>query len=246
MNIVRAEVEENVRRALMRHKGVVPLAAKELGIDAKFVERIWRRMKGKIDRDVAYYIAFHLLTDILYGRMQRVQILQDQVTNYSGFQSEFVSECCRVHVFSEAKPTNFASVPGASKQPDAAVESILKCSGCKKTCAVLLRPNDSANKEMREVLKELRLEDESISNFVDKLYGGDKPAPVRVQQNVLVVKDSRKQINSKEVDSGIISEFELLEPRERQKIRRTLEKKLKELTDGKSDDDADDEGSEAK
>jgi len=235
MNFIRVKVEEEVRRSLLRHRGDVHRVAQDTEIAVQFVRRIWEKMRGKMDRDTSIFVAFNVLGEMLSGRSQRIQLIQDQIDSYQGHQTEQVSECCRKPVYRERQVADLSSTPGLVDQVVEWVD-VIKCTSCKKTCNVLERPNVFVHREMRNLIEMLRDEDNCLVNFAEKLgvVAGDRPAPIRLTQHVLVTQGGKQK--SKEVDSTVVTQLEKLEPRDRQKLRRSLQKQMEGLPDDETEE----------
>jgi len=204
INIEKFKAEEKTRLCLMKHRGNVSLAGRELDIPVEFVKKVAHRMKEKCTRDVSYFIATNLMQHILLGYQQRVSYLEECLRILRGKEESLISSCCSFPVKRRGR-----------------TRITYECLKCGKPCSVtIIDKNEIYNLKFR-VIEMLREEDRALVDFADKMGYTNKdytPAST-VKQNILVM-------NKPDLDSSVAEDLQNLRPMDREKVRKRLEKHI--------------------
>ena len=216
-NIDKLRLEERVRLLILKHRGCVELVAKESGVPEEYVRKIIKKVRRKRNMDVDFYIGTTMAQYIMDGAEQRKVYLMEQLREETEKPLERISMCCSApveeHVWED--------------------ESHYVCKKCEKDCKI--RMSDTRNKALIiKLVSQLRAEDESVVDFLMKLGFINKMANGDFD---IKPKENSKQISNMEIDKRLIDDTSGLDPRSREALRKSLEKRIADATfiDGDKD-----------
>jgi Mg2+ and Co2+ transporter CorA len=217
-HIVKHETEHKVNLSLFRHRGDVYAVAKETGYPIEYIQKIYKKLKKRRDRDTSYWIASGIMQTIALGYEQRVHSIMKYLDLLEGKEEIKVSECH--HTFMKKKKENG--------------QDVFVCEKCLKPCKVITLPRKETFELFSDLLDKLRKEDESLVTFADKMGFTGKEKVPNVNQQILVVDNKPIEIGNN-IDKNTMEEIDKLTPLQREKTRKVLEQKLLESGREKSE-----------
>jgi hypothetical protein len=209
-NIDKLRLEERIRLLILKHRGCVELVARDGNVPEDYVRKIIKKVRRKRNMDVDFYVGTTMAQYIMDGSEQRKIYLMEQLREEVEKPIELVSVCCDVSVKEHAWDG----------------ESHYTCDKCGKDCVTQVK-NTKDKGIIIKLLSELREEDQSIVEFLVKLGFMNKMANGDFDAKP---KDVNKQIKSVEIDRKLLEDTSNLDPRSREALRKSLEKRIADTT----------------
>lgn len=200
--VIKRDIDHKIFLALLRYKGDVFSVASELNVPVEYVERLYKKLKKRQQRDTSYWISTNIMQTLLEGYQQRTAWLMNYLKVLEGKEQIPVSSC--------------------HHEPIIQKDSDILCSACNQPCSVVLMPRDRTYKLFLKILEQLRKEDSALVKFAESMGFVGQPSEPIVKQNILVVNNKSATIDE-EVDQIATK----LSPQDREKARKELEKQLR-------------------
>jgi hypothetical protein len=213
---------EEVRKALLRYGGDILKVETELDMPLEFIIKVQQKMKKDLLKNPGtdLILAGNMTREILRGRRQRLQILQDMINTLSNREQVLVCQKCNNEVeviTSEDKKITY------------------KCHSCKvRTLApgeveepvkVKLKERLDIFEQKQSLIRDHQNEDTLLVEWLVKMgWTGDANRPqqpttvINNRQNILVVGEGKEK--------KVIEEIRHLPPLEAEKLRQDLKKEI--------------------
>lgn len=221
-NIEKFKLDNEIRMSIIRNAGNIILVEKEINkdrevsIEHKYIKIVYDKQKKERHSKANRIIATDIVKLLLNGLEYRNQIYIDCITNLRKKLTVRISTC-------HSAPVTMDMWEGNPQYT---------CVHCDKTCGTKVVEQTSVHNLLLKFTEQLRKEDEHIVNFAEKLGYSDKielPAQKTTHYNVVVHKDA--------LDKDTLLDVDSLSGPDRQKLRRSLEKKMIESTIENNDND---------
>lgn len=205
--IEKFKLEERVRLTYLKHRGDILKVAEELELPLEYVRKIGDKIKKKCRRDVAYLVSTTMMEQLILGHSQRIQYLVECLDSLKDKEEAVQSLCCKA-------PVEMRIVRRWKEE--------FFCLDCGKICFVKIVTKTSIYDLKYKAIEMLREEDVALVTFAEKMgYTDKKPDNIyRVTQNVAIIGDTTDK------DKQIVRDLRDLSPRDRQKIRKSIEQKV--------------------
>jgi len=236
-SLQKLEWENTTRMLFFKHRGDLPRILEDLKnrykdeldnvdeeITIEFVRKVIDKFK-KQQKANDPYVAINIMDFVLMGTKQR-EVLWD-IDDQKLEEHEFFyrSACC------EAMARSHTNDKG---------EACFVCLKCGKACNAFRQPDLAVIELRRRLRVEKRKDEEQLVKAAECLGFGGEKAPIFKQQVNQVVIDGKREIEarrvtSKEVrrlpssDQQLIESTENMDPRDRETIRKQLEKMRREV-----------------
>jgi hypothetical protein len=201
---------ERFRLCYLKHRGNVLSTCEELGWPIEVGRSYANKVKGRVERDVAFGVSQSIMMQLLIGYESRVGHLQELLNRLDGTNKLIVSKCCYYPIFLKKERR----------------EPLPHCTNCNKKCETKIVGLPVVYDLIFRTVGQLQDEDRAIVEFAKKMgyVNPDAPPTSIVRNNVLVVDGNRKQLP---LDQGFVQDVERLPPMEREKLRKRLEEHIK-------------------
>lgn len=235
-SLAKLELENKTRLLFFKHRGDLPAIIKELRdeyesevenvnerITIEYVEKIIRKFKRE-QKVNDPFVATNIMNYVFMGTKQRELLwdIDDQELEEHKFYHR--SACCDAVVRLRINDNE---------------ESYFICLKCEKVCNAYRLPNLEIFEVQRKLRVEKRKDEEQLVKAIDSLGFGGEKTPIMKQYFNQVVLPGSKRVDSKEVkklpisDQKLIENMDDMDPRDRETIRKELEKiKRKVAGDG--------------
>lgn len=200
-------VEEKARLSLLKHRGDMSKVVEETGLDYKYIQRKYAKMRAEMKKNPSVYLANSLLQNILSGHEQRLLHYKAMLDNLDNADFVLVSSCCKAPI----------------RRHRVRRENHMFCTFCNtRTSSTRLNMTELR----KDVLESLRGEDEALIKFAESLgivaKAIEEPTGGTFNQtNILVTNSKHKNVNK-----SMAEIMENMEPMERAKLRKGLEKTI--------------------
>jgi len=213
--------EEKVRIELVKQRGDIIRVSENLNLPLDYVEKINKKLCGLRKRNVSVFAQNKLMEYLLSGSESRIRQLMDMLHYLDSFPDGEVSSCHRAMVIKDF------SLP----QDD---PNRIRCQSCGNPCQVRTMSVSERMTLKQELIEKLRVEDEHVVNYAEKLgFTEKKDEPVvkiDMKQQNLIVDGSRISGELKVV----LSKDGPLTGMDREQIRKAVERKLIEAQTGEN------------
>lgn len=211
-NLAKLNLDSKIAVSFYKNRGDIVAVCREVkDVNSSYIEKVMNKMRKRLQRDVAYYLSVSIGGAIWSGIQQRTAHLTECLNKLRNAEEAEVSACCDAPISLVLEGSEFA----------------IYCRKCNKRASTHVIQRSRILEIVLTFIQELREEDRFSLDFAEKMGFTLKeslpPAPV-FKQNILVVGD--KQVLFSGEERGILEELDKLGPQERQRARRTLERKL--------------------
>lgn len=217
--IEKFKTEERIRRLFFKHRGNINAIINETGFDGNYIRAITKKIKGSLRKDVNFEIACFITDAILAGREQRLIIMEDRLQELLNKKKKLISACCNWEI-KENKYEN---------------EIRYKCLKCFGDCDTI--EIDTVNDtQVVKLIDRMRKEDELIAKFLATMgivaTGGELSPPPQQPSRISV--ESSEVASLPPVEKKMLEKLQDLNESEISEIRRFVEDKINEATNGKN------------
>ena len=205
---------EKIKLSYLRYKGDIVSISKELNLPLDYVQKEVKKIKGKESRDVAVLISHTLMQQLFFGYQSRSQHLMDLLSSLENTEKPKLSLChdMPVEVIEDSLETKY------------------KCLKCGKLCKVIEVPETTIYNIKKDILEQLREEDQALVLFAKEMGYTNKteppPGPV-FKQNIIVMKGDKG-----ETDPQVMQDIQQLPPMERERLLEKLKREMLTFNDG--------------
>ncbi len=235
-SLAKLELENKTRLLFFKHRGDLPAIIKELRdeyegevdnagsrITVEYVQKVIKKFKKEQKKNDPF-VATNIMNYVLMGTKQREQLWDTDNQELDAYRFYYLSGCCDA----------MTKIRVGDKD-----EKYFTCLKCDKICNGYRLPDLRIFELQRKLRIEKRNDEERLVKAVEGLGFGQEKAPVLKQYyNQLTVGGSPgvKQIDSKEIKGlpsdalRLIENIEGMDPRDRESVRKKLEKTRRDLT----------------
>lgn len=203
-NLDEFKIEERIKISYLKHGGNILEVMQELNLPEEYVKKRIDKLRKKDSRDISSLISNNITSYILSGHESRkihyLQILRELEQD----SKVKLSVCCEA-------PAILLKDSNEYGYED------YECSLCHLRCEVKDMIKSDMYRIKKEVLEQLRIEDEQLMTFAEKMgYTNieSKPA-IKVDQNVLI-------IGNNDGDKKIVEDLRNLAPKDRDRLLEKL------------------------
>jgi hypothetical protein len=204
--IEKFNLTEKIRVSFLKNAGNVLKVATDCNVPIEYARKICQKFKKQQQRDVSVFVASKMAEYVMVGTEQRKAHLLAALEAEINKPDEVVSLCCgfpvKVHTWED--------------------EEHYICKKCDKDCEVVCRSTRDKNYILK-LIGELREEDITVINFMEKLGFTDRPDGPQVVNkttNYNLVLDGK--------DKAVLQDAEQMDPRSRETLRKSIESKIRE------------------
>jgi len=219
-------IEENTRKALLRYGGDAEKVRAALKQPLAKVLKIHTKMKKDLieDPSTSLNIAANITQEIVNGRNQRKQVLQDMLDSLESREQIWVCVECDT----EVKDMVFDSNTGVEHY----------CPKCDIVVNRILKDRGHIYDQKQSLLEKMMIEDDKLLGWLVKMgWTGSETPPgpttvVHSRQNVLVLGDRKEGdpiVTDKE--NKLLDEIRHLPPLEAEKLRKDLKEEIITIDD---------------
>jgi DNA-directed RNA polymerase subunit RPC12/RpoP len=205
-------LEEEIRKSLLRYGGDIIKVESELQIPLELIIKVQQKLKKDLMKNpgVDLIIAGNITREILRGRRQRLQIIQDMINTLSNREQLWVCQKCGSEI-------------ETLKAEDGS--NTYRCSKCDAIVNRKLIERLDIFQQKQSLIRDHQAEDTLLVEWLVKMgWTGDANKPVQPttvinnRQNILVVGNGK--------DQKVIDEIKHLPPLEAEKLRQDLKKEI--------------------
>jgi len=210
------EHEANVRKLYLRFKGDVHAVSRETGTSVKDIRVICKTYKGVIESKTDKTVPEQILKQVMFGQQERLHSLREMHDKLFSMCYGFKSACCGAFIESALVTMGKGT-----------------CPKCDADNGVLPYIDTELYRELLRVISSMRMEDASLGKFLSTLgytieTDANKLSNVFVIQNNLPEDKKPRRIESTVIDAEIVEQAESLSPKDREKLRKDLERTIME------------------
>lgn len=209
-NLDEFKIEERIKISYLKHGGNILEVMQELNLPEEYVKRKIDKLRKKDSRDISSLISHNISSYILMGHESRkihyLQILKELESD----NKLKLSVCCEspAILMEGSKEYGFEDY---------------ECSLCHLRCEVKQPLKNDKYRIKKEVLEQMRLEDEQLLIFAEKMgyTNVEQKQPIKVDQNVLIIGNS-------DTDKKIVEDLKNLTPKDRDRLLDRLNTEIKQ------------------
>ena len=209
-------VEERTRKALIRYGGDIEKTREVLEKSLEYVSEIYTKMKADFQESptLNLQIAASVTQEIVTGRNQRKQVLQDMLNSLENREQLWVCVKCGTEVIGVVVDSN--------------VGEVYQCPQCVEYVNRILKDRGDIYDQKQSLLARMMVEDDKLLTWMERMgWTGVEPQPgpttvIQNRQQVLVL--SGDKIGKKQQE--VIDEIRHLPPLEAEKLRQDLKKEM--------------------
>lgn len=211
--IERFQLEERVRACYFKRGGNVDAVAKELDVDIKLVRKVAKTIKEKLDGDIKERAAFMIVSTIWQETLSNLTILGERMARLAEVAENTVSVCCKVPVYYET--------------PEDSDEQQMYCTSCRKGAYSFIQQDLEAQR-MLNVLNDQRIKErEFLAEFAKNmgLVVNEIPLAPIIRQHIVQIGGGQVtggQPAIEGTDPAILQNIEMMQPRDREHLRKTI------------------------
>lgn len=208
-NVEKFKLEEKIRVSNLKHRGNVIAIIDDTNLPAEFICKTLDKLKKRKERNVDVLVSEMVMTHLLDGYGQRTHLLMEMLKSLDGKDRTYVSVCC-------------SSVCTY-------VNGVCTCCSCNKPCEVKAVDKLNIYEIRQKTIEMLRMEDEALVKFAHTMgYTNYQGPSTLIKQNNLVI--SRNGGGKVIEDSGIVKDMDNMLPVDREKMIKSLESKVIEMS----------------
>ncbi len=199
------QIVKNIQQSFYKHRGDIVSVAAELKYPLPYVSSVCAKIVRKLQLGIETNLPKILVEKILLGYTHRVASLNKDLDGLSSRRNSLLSECCAANV---------KTIVGNS--------ITYVCTECKCRCNVVALSEAAVLSIKGKIIDRLRKEDELLVDLIEK-------TGVRFDSSITVTKTEEISVKANsgiELDPSITKNFTMLNPMDREKIRKQLLKKI--------------------
>lgn len=223
-SIEQYKVTTRVASELYKHRGDVQAVAEATGFDSAYIRKLAKKLKGKLQHDVAFKTAIMIMESVWVGYYQRTNHLNECLAQLRGKEEAEVSMCCD-------QPVQVKEEGG---------KEVTRCGKCKVICFTHVIGKAKIYNMIIRLIEQLREEDIHLINFAEKMgfTVREEQAPNIFKQNILYLgEDARRPKSEVKVELSMTDAEtrrvieEDLTPMERHKLRKKIDAQIEAVKD---------------
>jgi len=207
-NLEQFKTDERIKISYLKHGGNILEVMKELNLPEEYIKARVDKIRKKDSKDINSLISNNIASYILMGHEGRkhhyLQILRDLEKD----EEVKISVCCESPAIRMKDSIEYG-------------HEDYECSLCHLRCEVKSVSKSDSYRIKKEVLEQLRMEDEQLITFAEKMgYTNiEKQPDIKVDQNVLI-------LNTNDGDKKIVDDLRNLSPKDRDRLLDKLNKNI--------------------
>ena len=214
-------IEEDTRKAIIRHRGDPDLAADETGRSIEYIFEIRRKLYNDMMKnpDSQLWIADNITRELLIGRKHRIQHLLDMLEKLDKRESMWVCVICDTEVQEMTEASNNLK--------------FYHCPVCDKEVKAKILDKDRVFARKQSLLEDLRKEDAELRAWLVDMNWINNPKASQPQQPVgpsVHIKHNTYVLTG-EADKKIINDYSKLNPMDTEVLIERIRKDISKLTD---------------